>query len=268
VDAISAMPFAQIATAQGKGMKILESAGGGWVPICMAVDQAPFTDVRVRQAFRLIADRPQLVNVAYSGHGRVGNDIYSPLDADFPTDFPQRHQDLDQAKSLLKAAGQSNLTIDLPTTNGRAGQVECAQVFAQQAAKAGVTINVKNLDGTTFYGSQYLKYPFSTDYWGTRNYLNQVAAGSLKIAPYNETHWNNPKFTSLYTQALKTVDKAKRKEIVREMYKIEYDTGGYIVWGFYNLVDAYSPKVAGLKPSKGTLPLGSYGNSFRSIWFS
>ena len=46
---------------QGKGFKILNSAGGGWVPITMAVDQAPFTDVRVRQAFRLIADRPKLV---------------------------------------------------------------------------------------------------------------------------------------------------------------------------------------------------------------
>ena len=78
---------------------------------------------------------------------------------------------------------------------------------------------------------------------------------------------SSPGLWQLYNQALRTVDKAKRKQIVREMYKIEYDTGGYIVWGFYNLVDAYSPKVAGFKPSKGTLPLGGYGNSFRSIWF-
>jgi len=268
VDAITAMPFAQISTAQSKGQKILESAGGGWVPICMAVDQPPFNDVRVRQAFRLMADRNQLVNVAYSGHGRVGNDMYSPLDANYPSDIPQRTQDIEKAMSLLKAAGQSNLTIDLQTTNGRAGQVECAQVFAQQAAKAGVTVNVKNLDATTFYGSQYLKWVFSTDYWGTRNYLNQVAAGSLPIAPYNETHWNNPTFNQLYNQALKTVDPKKRKTIVREMYNIEFTTGGYIVWGFYNLVDAYSPKVVGLKPSKGTLPLGSYGNSFRTIAFA
>jgi peptide/nickel transport system substrate-binding protein len=267
VDAITAMPFAQISAATSRGLKILNSQGGGWVPICMAVDQAPFTDVRVRQAFRLIANRPQLVQQAFSGYGRVGNDVYSPLDACYDAALPPRHQDIAQAKSLLKAAGQDGLKIDLATTNGRAGQVECAQVFAQQAQAAGVTINVKNLDATTFYGSQYLKYPFSTDYWGTRNYLNQVAAGSLSVAPYNETHWNDPKFVSLYNQALRTVDQKKRCAIVAEMQNLEYTSGGYIVWGFYNLVDAFSPKVQGFKPSKGTLPLGSYGNGFRTIAF-
>jgi len=267
VDAISAMPFAQIASAKSRGFKILDSQGGGWVPICMAVDQAPFKDVRVRRAFRLIADRKQLVQLAFSGHGHVGNDIYSPLDACYDSALPQRTQDIAKAKSLLKAAGKSGLSVDLYTTNGRAGQVECAQVFAQQAKKAGVNVNVKNLDATTFYGNQYLKYAFSTDYWGTRNYLNQVAAGSLSVAPYNETHWNNPKFVSLYNQALKTVNPRKRCAIVHEMQKMEYDNGGYIVWGFYNLVDAYSPKVVGIKPSKGTLPLGGYGNNFRTVSF-
>jgi peptide/nickel transport system substrate-binding protein len=267
VDAITAMPFAQIKPVQSRGYQILNSQGGGWVPITMAVDQAPFTDVRVRKAMRLIVNRPQMVSLAFSGYGHQGNDVYSPLDACYDTALPQRHQDIEQAKSLLKAAGQSNLTIDLNTTNGRAGQVECAQVFAQQAKAAGVTVNVKNLDATTFYGNQYLKYTFGTDYWGTRNYLNQVAAGSLSNAPYNETHWNNPQFVSLYNQALRTTNRAKRCAIIHQMQQIEYDSGGYIVWGFYNLVDAYSSKVVGLHPSKGTLPLGSYGNSFRTIAF-
>lgn len=268
VDALTSMPFAQISAVTSRGYKVIDSAGGGWVPLCMAVDQDPFRDVRVRQAFRLIVDRPQMVKLAFSGHGRVGNDIYSPLDAAYNTALPQRHQDIEKAKSLLKAAGKSGLTIDLPTTNGRAGQVECAQVFAQQAKAAGVTVNVKVLDGTTFYGNhQYLKYPFSTDYWATRNYLNQVAAGSLAVSQYNETHWNNPTFTRLYHQALRTADKKKRADIVHQMQKIEYQSGGYIIWGFYNLVDAYSPKVVGFKPSKGSLPLGSYGNSFRTISF-
>ncbi len=128
-------------------------------------------------------------------------------------------------------------------------------------------VNVKVLDGTTFYGNQYLKYTFGTDYWGTRNYLNQVAAGSIPSAPYNETHWKDPSFLKLYNEALRTVDKARRCAIVHEMQKLEYTQGGYIVWGFYNLVDAYSPKVQGFTPSKGTLPLGGYGNGFRTISF-
>ena len=72
----------------------------------MAVDLAPFDDVRVRQAIRLIVDRQAMLEQVLSGHGRVANDLYSPFDAGYPTDLPQREQDIEQAKSLLKAAGQ------------------------------------------------------------------------------------------------------------------------------------------------------------------
>src|SRR5207342_3774316 len=98
-----------------------------------------------------------------------------------------RHQDIDQAKALLKAAGMENLTVDLHTTDGAAGMVDSANVFASQAKAAGVTINVKN--DPNYYGDQYLKLAFSVDFWGTRGFLNQVQQGSLPTSPYNETHW-------------------------------------------------------------------------------
>ena len=79
---------------------------------------------------------------------------------------------------------------------------------------------------------------------------------------------NDPKFNALYAQALKTADAKKRADLIHEMQKIEYNTGGYIVWGFYNLLDAYSKKVMGFKPSKGVLPLGGFGNGFRTISFA
>ena len=36
---------------------------------------------------------------------------------------------------------------------------------------------------------------------------------------------------------------------------------------FGGLIDGYSTKVKGLKPSKGTLNLESFGHGFRTIWF-
>ena len=49
--------------------------------------------------------------------------------------------------------------------------------------------------------------------------------------------------------------------------EIEYNTGGYIIPCFAGLIDGYAAKVKGLKPSKGTLNLDSFGHGYRTIWF-
>ena len=225
-------------------------------------------DANVRKAMRLIVDRPAMLAQVLSGHGRVANDLYSPFDADFDKALPQRHQDIDQAKALLKAAGMENLTVDLHTTDGAAGMVDSANVFASQAKAAGVTINVKN--DPNYYGDQYLKLPFSVDFWGTRSYLAQAALGSIQGAAYNECHWGltGTPYLSLYKQAVAAPNLTKRHELVIEMQKLEYNQGGYIIPFFNNLIDAYSSKVTGFVPSKGTLNLDAFGHGYRTIWFA
>ena len=273
IDAMTDVPFAQVPVVQRRGnLKIYTAQTGAWTPLCMRVDVAPFTDARVRRAMRLLINRPQVVQQGLSGFGRVGNDIYSPFDPAYAgNEFPQRKYDPEQAKSLLKAAGHEGLSVELVTSPADTGMVEGATIFAQNAKAGGVNVTVKNVDGGTIYGDQYLKWPFSADYWGTRNYLQQVAAGVLATAPFNETHWNAypgyKKFEGLYRQALATVDVEKRAQLIKEMQRMEYDDGGLIIWGFKNLTDAYSTKVGGFKLDRGTLNLNKYGNGFRTIFF-
>jgi len=272
IDAITDIPFAQIDTAKAQGIQILEGHGGGWLPLCMAIDMDPFTDVRVRQAFRLMADRPAMLEQVLSGHGSVANDLFAPFDACYSSDLAQREQDIEQAKSLLKSAGKDGMTVDLHTTNGAAGMVDSANVFAAQCKAAGVTVNVKN--DPNYYGDQYLKLAFSVDFWGTRGFLPQVGLGMLPPpCPYNETHWppksgEGSDYISLYNQALKETDSTKRCDIIHEMQKAEYEVGGYIIPFFNNLVDAHSAKVQGFKVSKATLNLDTFGHGYRTIWFT
>jgi peptide/nickel transport system substrate-binding protein len=269
IQAAGDVPFAQVnLIRRRKGLKIYEAPSAAWDPITMRVDQEPFRDVRVRQAFRLLANRPQMVAQGISGHGKIGNDIFSPFDLCYAgDDFPQRRYDPEQARSLLTRAGQDGLTIDLNTTAGDSGMVEVAQIFAQNAKAAGVTVNVKVLDSSTFYGDQYLKWTFAVDFWGTRNYLAQAALATLKTATYNETHFSNARYERLYRQALGTVDIKKRCALIKEMQRIEYNTGGLIIPWFKNQVSAYSAKIGGLKIDRGTLDLNKYGNNFRTIYF-
>src|SRR5207247_6450294 len=67
----------------------------------MDTTQAPFTDGRVRQAIKLIADRQALVDRAINGFGSIGNDIVGKGLPFYDEELPQREQDIDQAKSLL-----------------------------------------------------------------------------------------------------------------------------------------------------------------------
>lgn len=67
--------------------------------------------------------------------------------------------------------------------------MQAAEVFAQQATGAGVNVKLQKLDTGTFYGPSYLKWTFAQDFWATREYLPQVAQGSLPTSPFNECHW-------------------------------------------------------------------------------
>ena len=75
VDAATLVPATSISQITSAGREVTVSPGGGWNPFVMRVDTPPFNDVRVRQALKLVVDRPQMINVAFAGHGTVGNDI-------------------------------------------------------------------------------------------------------------------------------------------------------------------------------------------------
>ena len=189
VDAISQLPSAQAAAVTGGGQKVLDAPTGAWQPFTMRIDQKPFDDVRVRQAFRLIVDRQADDRAGLCRLRRRGQRRVRALRSRHGPGQPAAAaQDLAQAKSLLKAAGyDGNLTVTLTTSDAvGSAAVAAAQVFAEQAKGAGVTVNVNKVDSSVFYGNQYLKWTFAQDFWYTRNYLAQANQGTMPTAPYNE----------------------------------------------------------------------------------
>jgi peptide/nickel transport system substrate-binding protein len=261
VDVIDGVPAAQLKQLKShSNLGTVISHSGVWPTFYMRVDKPPFNDVRVRQAMRLLIDRPQLIDQAISGYGRLGNDIPAIQDPLTTTRLPQRHQDIAQAKSLLKAAGKSDLKVTLVTGPAVPGMIQMSEVLAQQAKAAGVTINLQQVDTGTLFGNNFLKWNFSVDWWSTRNYLPTVALDLLPTSPYNESHWPDPqsqKYVQLYNEAKRTVPIPKRKEIIYEMQKMEWERGGNIIWGFVDFIDGHSTKVHGFVPNEFN-PLNGY----------
>jgi peptide/nickel transport system substrate-binding protein len=258
VDAAGALEGAQLkALASTSSVKTVAAHTGAMTPFTMRVDKAPFNDVRVRQAFRFIVNRAQLISAALDGYAFAGADVSSPYDVDYDMSL-HREQDIAQAKQLLQAAGQSNLAVELVTSPAATGMVQMATVLAQQASKAGVTINLKQVDPSTFFGPNYLQWPFSQDFWNYSPYLAQVAQSLLPTSPFNETHWSDSNYISLYKQANATTDPAMRKDIEHQMQQIDFNHGGYIIPCFIDSLDAYSSKLTGYQAAKVGQPLSLF----------
>lgn len=258
VDAIEALSYAQAKAQKSAGqINVLESPAQSVVPITMAVDSAPFNDVRVRQAMRLIADREQILESAQLGFGTIGNDLYGKGEPDYNDSLPQRTQDIEQAKSLLKAAGRSGLTITLNSSTAESGMLESATAFSQQAKAAGVNVQINNIPSSDFFGPRYLKYVFGQTEWPAYPIITWMTQALAAKAPYNETHWNVASWNSLFAQARGSVDPAKRKEAMFELQKVLYDQGGYLIWGFFPRLDGLAKNVRGAVPNAAQ-PLSNF----------
>lgn len=263
-DMVNQLSSAGGRTLQASGANAVISKGGGWVPFTMRVDAAPFKDVRVRQAMRLLVNRPQMLDAVFGGQGTVANDVCSRFDPSYDTSLPQRHYDPVRARALLKAAGQENLHVQLVSSPIAQGASGSAQAFVQQAKAGGVTVNLRQVNVTQFYGPQYLKWVFAQDFSFYQYYLPSVAQFFVPSGPYNECHFNNPHYTSLFNQALKIVDPAKRVPLVHEMQLIDYSQGGYIIPFFPPVIDGVAANVHGVSPTKTGAPLNNY--NWRTVW--
>jgi peptide/nickel transport system substrate-binding protein len=266
-DVINALSASSVAALSGTAVRVAENKSGIWVPFTQDCDLRPFSDVRVRQAMRLIVDRPQMLEQVFDGYGSVANDMFSPYDPGYPDDVPQRVQDIPQAKSLLKAAGYPDLQVSLLTAPVSGGEVSMAEVFATQAKAAGVQVGLQLYTVGDFYAKYYQKVPFAMDYGTNQLYL--ANAGQLMIGKtsfFNACHFNDPEYNSLYYSAIATTDSARRNDLIGQLARIDHERGAYIVPVFSPVIEAYAANIGGIRKSvTGVSP----GNAdFKNFWIA
>jgi peptide/nickel transport system substrate-binding protein len=256
VDAVGLLDGPGLEVLQGaSGITTVASPAGTIIPFTMRTDQQPFRDVRVRQALRLAVDRAQFVDSALGGHGTLASDVFSPFDPDFDPSLVRHVADIPQAMHLLRQSGHQDLRVELVTSSIAAGAVPMATVLAEQARAAGITISLRQVPSGILFGSEYLSWPFSQDFYSYAPYLAQVALCMLPTSPWNETHNNNPRYTALYDQANATLNPALRREIAGEMQRIDFTEGGFIIPAFVDSLDAYADKVTGYSPNRVGQPV-------------
>ena len=269
VDEIAFMPFVQAkAHAGDSAIQIIQAAQPQTNPIYVQMDRKPFTDNRIRLALKYAVDREAMVRQVELGFGGVGNDLFGKGYPSYNSALPQRKYDPERAKSLLKQAGYDRFPFTLPTSNALPGMLESATAFKQQAKAAGIDVTLQKLDaGSYFSNNKYLKVSSYQTNWG-QSFESQAQDGMLRTSPYNETHWYSAQWAAAFRKAQQITDTAKRNAAYKALQVPIWKTSGYVVFAFYNTVDAASSKVRGIVPniSSGFSNLGSF--DFKDHWFA
>jgi peptide/nickel transport system substrate-binding protein len=203
-------------------------------PIVMRTDMPPFDDVRVRQALKLVQDREKIWELVQP-LGYVGYDHWiDSSDAAYcpDTDADGRPQDIEKAKALLAEAGYPDgLELELAVPDGDF-RTDLAQVYKEQAALAGITVDINILPSDAFW-DQWQQWPFSVTGWNGR--IPATANINLALrcgAAWTESYYCNEELDALLDQFDATVDLEARRQLLCQIQSIMQEDGPYLlpVW--------------------------------------
>ncbi|WP_330241976.1 ABC transporter substrate-binding protein [Streptomyces sp. NBC_00525] len=213
----------------------------------MKTDRPPFDDPRVRRALFLVADRPELVRSVLSGAGGIGNDLFGKGYEYYADGLPQREQDIDRARRLLKEAGAGDLRLTLDTSPVATGFTEAAAVFRDQAARAGITIRVRTGNKDTYWKDILDSGTLCCYRSGAMPIESHLSQRLLTDSTTNATHWRHRDFDALYRQAQSTRDPQRRADVYARMQRRLRTEGPFLVWGFADWILGTARNVRGVE---------------------
>jgi peptide/nickel transport system substrate-binding protein len=213
----------------------------------MHCNTAPFDNWDLRMALKLAIDREQMVNQILQGHASLGNDF--PINksyALFPDGIEQRAYDPEKAAFHYKKSGHDGPVLLRTSDVAFPGAVDAAQLFQQQAAKAGITLDIKREPGDGYWNEVWNKQPFCASYWGGRPTQDSMySTAYITDADWNDTRFFNDKFDKLILSARAELDDKKRAEMYREAAMMVRDDGGLILPMFNDFLDGHREDVKG-----------------------
>jgi peptide/nickel transport system substrate-binding protein len=206
-------------------------------------DLDPFTDVRVRQAFKLCQDRERIRELAFQGHGTTGYDHLVPPMEEGYYPLENRPQDIAKAKALLAEAGFANgLDVQLQYDSGYSPDKDVAPILQQQLALAGIRVTLAPMPSGAFW-DQWDKWPFSIDAWTGRGQLQNLSTGCRCGGVWNEMHWCNKDFDATLDQIEATLDIDKRRTLMQKLEQIMQDDSGLLLPFWKDTKGAYRKNV-------------------------
>jgi len=225
----------------------------------MNTTKAPFNDARVRQAFALALNRPEIAQGLWGKFAEIGND--SPLWPGYvytSHSVPQRAQSIAKAKALLAAAGAQNLKVELSCY--RAFEMpDYAQRVAQALKQIGVNCSVKvytsaqYFDGVSFGAAgklaPWLGVDFGiVDYGARATPLTYLNAALKSGGVWNAARFKDKSFDKMISNFEASSSLAGQKKYSRQMQLELLKQTPVIYSYFYSYIAGAGSNVQGYVP--------------------
>lgn len=259
---LAAMPGVDLVQVQGKvhyGFSVNTTTG-------------PFSDNRVRMALKYAIDRQAVLDKILGGFGSIAND--QPISSAYPDhnpDLEQHGYDPDRARALMKEAGAEGAALQLHVSETPyTGATNAAQLYSEQAANAGIKIEVLREPEDGYWSNIWGKTPFFATRWSGRasaDLMLTLAYSRGSIGSWNETSWDNEAFNKALVAARGEKDEAKRRELYWECQALISNEGGMIAPVWADHLDAKSSKVATGEKIAGDWGLDG-GRASERWWFA
>jgi peptide/nickel transport system substrate-binding protein len=214
------------------GIEAIKTTGTKHYTIPMHSDWEPYNNNDVRMALKLAMDREAIVKTVLRGHGLVGNDHpIAPSNQYFNKDLPVRQYDPDKARSLLKKAGMSDHVFKLHASDAAfGGCVDTAVLYKEQAAKAGINIEVVQEPKDGYWDNVWMKKEWTFSFWSGRPTEDWMfTIGYAAGGAWNESFFANEPFNVLLKAGRAELNDEKRRQIYYEMQEICSNEGGSVI---------------------------------------
>jgi peptide/nickel transport system substrate-binding protein len=182
----------------------------------------PLDDRRVRQALNYAIDRKRIVDSVILGSDTP---MATPWRSNSPA-FESTKQnayafDLDKARALLGEAGVGNLALDMLIAAGVDEYATMAQIYQNDLAKLGITLNIKPLPSAQrldqmqhqTYNGMYA----ANDTWAAMEPISFFTSSSIAGVKKNNGGYYNDRYSQLVAGISGEPDPSRRKALYPEL---------------------------------------------------
>ncbi|MCR5646228.1 MAG: ABC transporter substrate-binding protein [Bacteroidales bacterium] len=203
----------------------------------------------LRQAVSLSIDRDKMLRYLRNGIGIAGTGGMIPAGLPGHCDSIGYGYDLKRAQRLVKDNRLEGYTLNLSTT---AEYADIGKFVQSQVEQVGLKCKMEVMPPATLRSMRangslsFFRASWVADYPDAENYLSLFTTGNFSPAGPNYSHYSNPRFDELYSQAMSSTDDDTRERMYAEMDSLMMLDAPVVVLFYDEILRFVNRRVEGL----------------------